>query len=207
MAATAIRAAMRPYSMAVAPFSFLISFRNLLMVRPFWFRRARSLQLPSTGNGRKVRAGPLRNAEARWLTNAWERRGDGPGSRSGGGEGPRLLNHVAVAGDVVAADGMAKQDLTHREDGADRQDGRAADPHARGMDHYRLVEEVLVDRHEAVDFGCRHFCSRTRSRLLARDGDHLVVAGTKDGPARTLGDRLRRRRRAARRVGEVAKVL
>jgi hypothetical protein len=27
-----MRAAIRPYSMAVAPFSFLISFRNLLMV-------------------------------------------------------------------------------------------------------------------------------------------------------------------------------
>src|SRR4051812_18938031 len=32
MAATAIRAAIRPYSMAVAPFSFLMSFRNLIMV-------------------------------------------------------------------------------------------------------------------------------------------------------------------------------
>ena len=32
MAATAMRAAMRPYSMAVAPSSFLISLRNLLMV-------------------------------------------------------------------------------------------------------------------------------------------------------------------------------
>src|SRR3954453_3525278 len=53
MAATAMRAAIRPYSMAVAPLLLRISFRNLVMLVPFEFDRQ---QMPPKGKQRVSQA-------------------------------------------------------------------------------------------------------------------------------------------------------